>query len=155
MLGESPPPPPEEVLQMKVLSSANSCILRSFLRWDTFSFTISSSEIKVIFILKNSEIFSNECVDLDSFHNTNIKITCRVWMSGQEIERTTNYDELSDINLPIQKIRTSSTFFTKPYILRLEYRISKPNINFVNHTVAISDCKWQLSLLKTTYFCTT
>ena len=68
--------PPEEILQIEVLLSAISCILTSFLRWDAFSFNISSSEAN--FHSKNSEMFRNECVHLDSFQNTNIKITCRV-----------------------------------------------------------------------------
>ena len=35
---------PQESLQMKVLSNAIFCILTSFLRWDAFSFNISSSK---------------------------------------------------------------------------------------------------------------
>ena len=69
--------PPQEILQILVLSSAISCILTSFLRWDAFSFNISSSESNY-HSKKNSEMFRNECVHLDSFRNTNIKIACRV-----------------------------------------------------------------------------
>ena len=41
-------------------------------------------------------MFRNKCVHIDSFQNTNIKITCRVdeWIRNCKM----NYDELSDIN---------------------------------------------------------
>ena len=39
-------------------------------------------------------MFKNECVHLDSFKNTNIKITCRVDEWTRLIERMMNYDEL-------------------------------------------------------------
>ena len=65
---------PQEILQIKVLPSAISCILTSLLRWDAFSFNISFSESN----FHSKKMFRNECVHLDNFQNTNIKITCRV-----------------------------------------------------------------------------
>ena len=52
-------------------------------------------------------MFRNECVGLDSFKNTNIKITCRVDECTRLIERMMNYDELFENDQSIQKIRTS------------------------------------------------
>ena len=52
-------------------------------------------------------MFRNECVGLDSFKNTNIKITCRVDEYTRLIERMMNYDELFENDQSIQKIRTS------------------------------------------------
>ena len=52
-------------------------------------------------------MFRNECVRLDSFKNTNIKITCRVDEWTRLIERMMNYDELFENDQSIQKIRTS------------------------------------------------
>ena len=64
-------PLPLEIWQIYVLSSAISCILTLFLRWDAFSLNISSSESNC-HSKKNSEMFRNECVLLDSFQNANI-----------------------------------------------------------------------------------